>query len=132
MIVSETNVRVLYAHTDKMGIVNNGRYFEFFETGRNSLLRDIYPYTELEKRNIGLPVIEAYAKYISTAYYDDIILIRSSLRARPTVKVKIDYELYVNDKLIVTGYTIHSFVNLQSLKPVRPPKEFIDKLIHRL
>ncbi len=133
MIKSEVQIRVLYAHTDNMGIVNNGRYFEFFEAGRNSLLRDIgYPYSELEKLNYGLPVIEAHAKYISTAGYDDIITVCSFLKQAPTVRVKIDYELYVGDKLIVTGYTIHSFIKLDILKPTRPPKEFVELVESRL
>lgn len=127
MIKSEVQIRVLYAHTDNMGIVNNGRYFEFFEAGRNTLLREMgYPYTSLEKINFGLPVIEAHAKYISTAKYDDIITVRACLKQMPTVRVKIDYELYVGEKLIVTGYTIHSFIKLDILKPTRPPKEFIE------
>lgn len=54
------------AHTDMMGVVNNARYLEYFEAGRNDLLRNLgMPYTELEKRNVGLPVIEAFAKFIT-------------------------------------------------------------------
>lgn len=127
MIKSEINIRVLYAHTDKMGIINNGRYFEYFEAGRNTLLRDLgYPYTELEKLHFGLPVIEAHANYVSTAAYDDVVTVRAILAEEPTVRVKIDYELYVVEKLIATGYTIHSFINMDTMKPVRPPKNFIE------
>lgn len=127
MIRSETKVRVLYAHTDNMGIVNNGRYLEYFEAGRNTLLRDIgYPYTELEKLQYGLPVIEAHANYISTAKYDDIVIIRASLDEMPGVRVKINYELFVGERLIVKGYTVHSFINLNTMKPVRPPKDFVE------
>lgn len=127
MINSEINIRVLYAHTDNMGIVNNGRYLEYFEAGRNTLLRELgYPYTELEKLNYGLPVIEAHANYISTAKYDDIVTVKAFLRNMPGVRVKIDYELFVGSKLIVTGHTTHSFINLATMKPVRPPKDFID------
>lgn len=127
MIQSGINIRVLYAHTDNMGIVNNGRYLEYFEAGRNTLLRELgYPYTELEKLHYGLPVIEAHVKYISTARYDDIVVVNAFLRSMPGVRVKIDYELYVKEKLIVTGYTEHSFINLDTMKPVRPPKDFID------
>lgn len=133
MIKSEINIRVLYAHTDKMGIINNGRYLEYFEAGRNTLLREIgYPYTELEKLNFGLPVIEAHVNYISTGAYDDLVVIKSFLKTMPTVKVKIDYELYVKEKLIATGYTVHSFINLVSLKPARPPKEFIELVKQKL
>ena len=127
MVKSETEIRVLYAHTDNMGIVNNGRYLEYFEAGRNKLLRELgYPYTELEKLNFGLPVIEAHAKYISTAKYDDIVIIRAALNTMPGVRVKIDYELFVKDRLIVTGYTEHAFINLDTMNPVRPPKDFIE------
>jgi len=133
MIKSETSVRVLYAHTDNMGIVNNARYLEYFEAGRNTLLRELgYPYTMLEKINFGLPVIEAHAEYISTAGYDDIIIIKAFLRAMPTVRVKIDYELCVDQRLIVRGYTVHSFINLQKMKPARPPKDFIDLVAGKL
>ncbi|MCC7157988.1 MAG: acyl-CoA thioesterase [Ignavibacteria bacterium] len=133
MIKSEINIRVLYAHTDKMGIINNGRYLEYFEAGRNTLLRGIgFPYTELEKLNYGLPVIEAHVNYISTGAYDDVVVIRSFLKALPTVRLKIDYELSVNEKIIAAGYTIHSFINLISLKPVRPPKEFIELVGQKL
>lgn len=127
MIKSETNIRVLYAHTDNMGIVNNGRYLEYFEAGRNNLLRELgYPYTDLEKLHYGLPVIEAHANYISTAKYDDIVIIRSFIQNIPGVRVKINYELFVNERLIVTGYTEHSFISLETMKPVRPPKDFIE------
>lgn len=127
MIIAETNIRVLYAHTDKMNIVNNGRYFEFFEAGRNTLLREMgYPYTELEKLNYGLPVIEAHANYISTAGYDDMITIKAFLKQVPTVRVKIDYELYIGERLIVTGHTVHSFINLSTMKPVKPPANFME------
>ena len=126
MIQSEVKIRVLYAHTDKMGIVNNGRYLEYFEAGRNTLLRELgYPYTELEKINFGLPVIEAHAKYIDTAKYDDIVVIRAMLKELPGVKVKIEYELFVEEKLIVTGYTVHAFIKLDMMKPVRPPEDFM-------
>lgn len=133
MIQSEVKIRVLYAHTDQMGIVNNGRYLEYFEAGRNTLLRDInYPYTELEKINYALPVIEVRAKYISTAKYDDIITIKAFLRTIPTVRVKIDYELFVEERQIAEGYTVHSFIRLDSMKPSRPPANFVELVKSRL
>ncbi|MDQ3020894.1 MAG: acyl-CoA thioesterase [Bacteroidota bacterium] len=127
MIQTETNYRVLYAHTDKMGVVNNVRYFEYFEAGRNDFLRKLgYPYTELEKENIGLPVIEAFAKFISFARYDDVIIIKTYLEQIPTVRFKIDYEIICEEKIIVTGFTVHSFVNIMKMKPVRPPEKFLE------
>ncbi len=110
-----------------MGVVNNVRYFEYFEAGRNDFLRKLgYPYTELEKENIGLPVIEAFAKFISFARYDDVIIIKTYLEQIPTVRFKIDYEIICEEKIIVTGFTVHSFVNIMKMKPVRPPEKFLE------
>jgi acyl-CoA thioester hydrolase len=129
MLESVIELRVLYAHTDKMGVVNNARYLEYYEAGRNELLRKMgYPYTEFEKENIALPVIEANCKYILPAKYDDIVTIKSYLKEPPTVKIKIYYEVFVEDRIIATGYTIHSFVNFEKMKPVRPPEKFISIL----
>lgn len=110
-----------------MGVVNNVRYLEYFEAGRNDFLRKLgYPYTELEKENIGLPVIEAFAKYISSAKYDEVITVRTCLKNIPSVKFTIEYAILCNEKIIVTGFTKHAFVNLELMKPVRPPEKFIE------
>ncbi len=125
MVSCEVKILVLYAHTDKMGIINNARYLEYFEAGRNTLLKNIgYPYTELEKKNYALPVIEANCRYISTAGYDDELTVIASLRQKPSVRIKIEYEVLSNNKIIAKGFTEHSFINLTTMKPVRPPEDF--------
>ena len=129
MIVTEITYRVLYAHTDKMGIVNNERYLEYFEAGRGDLMRKIgYPYTKLEVKKIALPLIEAHCIYYNPARYDDEILIKTYLKNLPTVKIKIEYELFINDTMVAEGYTIHSFIDINKLKPVRPPDDFMELL----
>ena len=129
MIKTETTYRVLYAHTDQMGIVNNGRYLEYFEAGRGDMMRKIgYPYKKMENKNIALPLIEAYCKFIATAVYDDELCIKTYLKSFPSVRIKINYEIFVKEKMIAEGFTVHSFVDLKNIKPVRPPEDFL-KLI---
>mgnify|MGYP000953368451 FL=1 len=129
MIKNEHIYRPLYAHTDIMGIVNNTRYLEYFEAGRNELMRSIgYPYTKLEAGNIGLPLIEAHVNYYKPAKYDDELRIIAYLKSLPTVRIKIDYEVMVGDALLVDGYTTHSFLDLKRFRPVRPPADFIELL----
>jgi len=124
---TELKYRVLYAHTDKLGVVYYGKYFEYFEAGRSDMLRKLgYPYKELERENISLPVIESHCQYLSSAKYDDVLIIKSSLKELPTVRIKIEYEIFLSDNLVVTGYTMHAFVNSLNLKPVRPPEDFVN------
>ncbi len=126
MITNDTYLRMLYTHTDIMGVVNNVHYLEFFEAGRNELMRSMgYPYPVLEAKNVGLPLIEAHVNYKTPSRYDDLIRITASLKEIPTVRIKIDYEIHVEERLIVTGYTTHSFLDLKRFKPVRPPEDFM-------
>ena len=133
MIISEHKIRVLYAHTDKMGVVSNTRYLEYFEIGRVELLRQLgYPYKEMEDDNIALPVIEAYCKYIAPVYYDELITIKAYLKEKPTVRIKIEYELYVIEKLVATGFTVHSFLDIKTFKPTRPSQKLLKLLEGKL
>lgn len=129
MIESEYQIRVLYAHTDKMGIVSNTRYLEYFEIGRVELLRQLgYPYKEMEDDNIALPVIEVYCNFIFPVYYDELIMIKAYLKEKPTVRIKIEYELFSSGKLVATGYTVHSFLNIKTFKPTRPSQKLLNLL----
>jgi len=134
MIVSELKIRVLYAHTDKMGVVYYGRYFEFFEAGRNEFLRNLgYPYSKIESQSIMLPVIEAHAEYIAPAKYDNEILLKTILKSVPSVRIKLEYEIFNCDKQkLAVGYTVHSFVNSKTMKPTRPPSDFVGLIKSRI
>lgn len=123
MIEFTHRLRVLYGHTDQMGIVYYGRYFEFFEAGRNELLRHLgLPYYRMEDQGFYLPVAEAQASYKGSFTYDDWMNIRTTVRELPTVRIRIDYELS-NDEgtVLVTGYTVHAFVDQKSRRPRRIP-----------
>ena len=128
MIISELKIRVLYAHTDKMGFVYYGRYYEYFEAGRNEFLRKLgYPYSKIESQDIILPVIESNARHFAPAKYDDEITLFTIMRQIPTVRIKLEYlvENCRKEKL-ADGFTVHSFVNSLTKKPTKPPSDFLD------
>lgn len=127
MLTKQTEIRVRYADTDQMQFVYNGKYLEYFEVGRTEMLREIgLPYNILEKNSFQLPVLEAYVKYKSPAYYDDVLIIKSTLKDFPSVKIKIEYEILKkdNNELVAEGYTVHAFINKENKKLSRPPEFF--------
>ena len=72
MHVHETKVRVLYAHTDKAGVVYYANYLQFFEAGRTEYFRSLgKSYADFERQGILLTVVEASCKYLAPAAYDD-------------------------------------------------------------
>ena len=131
MLVHKTEIRVRYADTDQMHFVYNGKYFEYFEVGRTEMLRENgLPYDSIEKMGYQLPVIETGAKYISPAFYDDLLIIETTVKTNPIFRILIDYKIFRknSNELLAEGFTEHVFINLMTKKVVRPPKFFSDAM----
>jgi len=131
MIQHSTQIRVRYADTDQMKVVYYGKYLEYFEVGRAALIRSLgLPYSELERRGILLPVVEAYVKYRNPAHYDDLISIEARVSELPHATLKIDYRVILDreEEPLAEGYTVHSFFSAASGKPTRPPAYFMEIL----
>lgn len=126
MIQSRSEIVVRYAETDMMGIVYHGSYLPWLEIGRTELLREIgMPYAELERLGFRLPVLEVQMNYRRPALYDQRIEIRTTMKERPRVRLRLDYELFHEDTLIATGHTVHAFLD-HSNQPVRPPAALVE------
>ncbi len=128
-------IRVRYADTDKMGVVYYGKYFEYFEVARTEMLREYgLPYADLEASGIMLPVSEASAKYFKGAKYDDLLQITCKMPHRSSPKLEITYEVRRNgtSDLLATGETTLVFVDAVTGRPVRPPRQYTDRVEHHL
>lgn len=120
----EIEYLVPYADTDQMGVVYYANYFVYFERARNELLKQAgFPYSEMEKDGFMLPVLEARCNYYISAHYDDNLVILAWFENFKGPRVTIFCEVYRGNDLLVKGYTTHSFVNVLTRKPVRPPKK---------
>ncbi len=128
MIQSRVSVTVRYAETDMMGIVYHANYLPWFEVGRTTLLKEIgVPYRKLEEDGFLLPVLEISAKYLRPALYDDTVEIVSTVRERPLLRIRVEYEVRRGDELLATGASLHAFVDRDG-RPVRPPAWAVEKI----
>ena len=130
MITHDTQIRVLYRDTDKMGVVYHANYIVFYEAARNEMFRAIgLPYTLLEKMNIVMPIVEVESKYKAPAYYDDLLTVRSTIKELPEARAVIEYEVFNEaGTLLNTGKPVLGYVNTERMRPCRAPKEFINEL----
>lgn len=106
-------IRVRYAETDQMGVAYHGGYFAWFEVGRTDLLRTRgMTYKDLEAANLRLPVIEAGARFLKPALYDDLIEVRTRVAEHSGAKVRFEYELFRGEEgPLATGFTAHAAVD---------------------
>ncbi len=122
-----TEIRVRYAETDKMGIVYNGNYLTYFEIGRTSLLRSIgLPYSEVERRGYGLPLLEAHVKYMLPARFDDLLQLTTRYADIDGLRLRLSYDLRRDADQIAEGHTLHIFARNDSFRPTRPPAFFTE------
>ena len=130
MITHDTQIRVLYRDTDKMGVVYHANYIVFYEAARNEMFRAIgLPYTLLEKMNIVMPIVEVESKYKAPAYYDNLLTVRSTIKELPIARAVVEYEVFNEaGTLLNTGKTVLGYVNTERMRPCRAPKEFLDAL----
>ena len=125
---SRTPITVRYAETDMMGVVYHGSYLPWFEVGRTDLMKQYgLPYRQLEAEGYFLPVLEVGARYLKPARYDDTITIVTTLREKPLLRIKLEYEVRRGDELLATGFTLHAFID-RAGRPVRPPASFQEKM----
>ena len=123
--------RVTYAKTDQMGVVYHGNYAEFYEIGRAEMMRHLgYPYAELERRGIQMPILDLHSKFIGSAVYDEVITIEAIVLERTNgVRIRVDYKIYnEEDKLINEGYTTLCCIDKETKRPIRIPNEMWESL----
>ena len=131
MIISETKIRVYYQDTDKMGVVYYGNYARYYEIGRTEMIRELgFTYKQMEELNILLPARSLKINYLKSAYYDDLLTIRTIIDSIPKVKFPIKTEIYNEDgELINSGEVVLAFFSALTNKPTAAPKFFTDELI---
>ena len=111
-----------------MGISYHGNYLSWFEVCRVSMLDAIgQPYVELEANGYHLPVLEVGVKYASPSRFDDRLKVSCMIKEPPRARIRIDYEVELNGKIITTGFTVHAFMDSNG-RPMKPPQSFLDSI----
>jgi acyl-CoA thioester hydrolase len=129
MITAETKIRVRYAETDQMGFVYYGRYAEYYEIGRVEAMRKLgLSYKEMEEKGILMPVIEYHIEYKKPALYDDEILLITTIKELPKLKITFHHECYNSkEELLNTGYVTLVFLKKENKKPILAPDWFLNE-----
>ena len=98
MFSSETQIRVRYGETDKMGYCYYGNYPLYYEAARSDAFRNSgCSYRQLEESGYMMPVVSMSINYMRPAFYDDLLTIKVYVKEMPGVKMTFFYETY-NEK----------------------------------
>lgn len=130
MFVTETQVRVRYAETDKMGFVYYGNYPQYYEVGRVEAMRKLgMSYREMEEKGVMMPIASMQIKYIRPAYYDDLLTIRTIVKELPASRMHFWYEILNPEGVIINkGETVLAFINMSTGRPCAAPEYFLERM----
>ena len=134
MYSNEVTLRVRYGETDQMGYVYYGNYAQYYEVGRVELLRSLgLSYKSLEEMGYELPVLSFNIEYLKPVYYDDKIVLKTSIKSMPTSKIIFNYECKSEKNILLNkGCVTLVFVDSTTKKACRPPKIVLDSLTEYL
>jgi len=129
-IISETKLKVRYSETDQMGVVHHGNYAQYLELARIDWLSKLgFSYKTMEENGVMLPVFTLDLKFKKSAFFDDELTVKTSLRKIPTVKIIFDFEIFnKNKELLTTATTTLVFVNSKTRKPIMCPSYLLEKI----
>jgi len=124
MKIFKTQLRVRYAETDAAEIVYYSNFFIYFEVGKMEMFRELgLPY---DRR---LPMVEAHCDFKSTASFDDVLEIHTTVPEIMEKGFKVSSKIFRKEKkkltAIAEGYTIHLTTD-KNRKVKKVPKQFLD------
>lgn len=131
MFQHQTQHRVRYAETDKMGYLYYGHYPKLYEIGRVEMLRSLeFSYRKMEdEHRVMMPVMSLQMRYVRPAHYDDLLTIETTLRRLPERTITFHVEIRNEERKLVNGGSVRlCFVDRATGKTIPPPAVLLDRL----
>ncbi len=117
-----TEVTVRFAETDAQGIAHHAAYLVWFETTRIEYLRRFRGgYLRLREEGVDALTLEAYARYVEAARFDDRLTIRVRCGDLRGARFRFEYSVERAGQRIAEGWTTHACVSMGDHRPTRVP-----------
>lgn len=128
--VHEIKFKTRYAETDQMGYIHHSIYAQYYEMGRIDLMDQIgISYKQMEKDGYILPVYHLATKYLIPLTFDELITLKTKVNYLKGVRLSFGYEIFNEAGQKATeGEVVLVFAGSDG-KPIRPPKQFVDKIM---
>lgn len=101
-----TTLSVRFDEVDSMGVVHHPRYLVYFEIARTRYMDDMgLRYRDVMESGTHLAVIDAGARYLRAARYQDELIVRTRCVEAGRTRIGLEYEVLRGGELLATGHT---------------------------
>ena len=124
-----TEVRVRFAETDAQGVAHNSNYLVWFEVARIDYLeRHAGGYQRLRDQGIESLVLEAHARYVVPARFDDVLKVNARCLDVRGARFRFEYAVTRGAEIVAEGWTRHATVDRTTLRPTRTPAWLVEAI----
>jgi 4-hydroxybenzoyl-CoA thioesterase len=106
-LLSRSQFRIEWAHCDPAGIVFNSRFFEFFDWGTWTLFERALGTRAPDLAStfgiIGLPLVDASARFLAAVRFGDLVELTSQVREFRSSRFDVEHRLMVHEAVAVEG-----------------------------
>jgi 4-hydroxybenzoyl-CoA thioesterase len=135
MRVHRKQIHVEWGDCDPAGIVYFPRYFEYFDACTNALFESAgLPKPDLLRTYgiIGIPLVEAHARYIAPSSFGDTLLVETSITEWKSSSFSVQHKLYRGEILAVEATEVRVWTARTGSDPKRMesrpiPREVIER-----
>jgi len=126
----ETRLHVRFNEVDMYRVAWHGHYVAWLEVGRNDLAgRFLMDAGHLEKLGFLGPVVSLEIKYLSPAFLNDEIFVRSRINPTETATILFQQEIIAADgRKLATGVTTHVLTDMNGVMQFKIPTEITKRL----
>lgn len=104
---SQLDVRIVWGDCDEQGIVFYPQYFYWMDSAFQALLRDAGLSLRAMREEfdmVGLPIVEANARFRSSVSHEDILRIEATMAHVGEKSLRAEYNGYCGDRLVFEGF----------------------------
>ena len=108
-----TTLPVRWGDVDAAGIVFYPRFYEWYDLGCENLFTALgLPWPRLfpEHGIVGVPIVEAGARFSSPARYGDTLVIRAVVAWVKERTFRMEYEISVDGRACASGFEVRAWV----------------------
>ncbi|RHW38596.1 acyl-CoA thioesterase [Lysinibacillus yapensis] len=124
-------VKVQWGDTDAAGIVFFPNYYKWMDEATHALFSEIgYPTDQLMKDHLAIPLLETHCVFKQAVSFNVELSIQTSIEFVKEKVFKVNYQFYLEDRLIAEGYGVRAWTSTEGkLKAVPIPEDLRDLLL---
>src|ERR1035437_5539396 len=114
---SQLEARIVWGDCDEQGIVFYPKYFYWMDSAFQSLLRDAGQSIRTMREEfsiVGIPIVEANARFVSSATHEQILRIETEIRHWGKTSLRAEYRGFYGERPIFEGFEVRVWLGRTS------------------